>query len=183
MTTGLYRSTVPHLRVDYGVSGLAEYPADIEIHVVLDNLNTHKPKHDHWVACHRNVHFHFTPTHASWLNQVEVRFSLLSRAALRSASFTNPWGVRDAIDAYIKAYNPRATPFKWRKEVVHAVTLQSRKNAAYAVPRLHASTSDLLPDHRAPIAARTDDAAASANSRDRPLRAALRERARCTRRR
>ena len=94
---------------------------------------------------------------------------------------------RDAIDAYIKAYikayNPRATPFKWRKEVVHAVTLQSRKNAAYAVPRLHASTSDLLPDHRAPIAARTYDAAASANSRDRPLRAALRERARCTRRR
>lgn len=112
--------------LDFMNEVVADYPADIEIHVVLDNLNTHKPKHDHWVARHRNVHFHYTPTHASWLNQVEVWFSLLSRAALRGASFTNPWGVRDAIDAYIKAYNPRATPFEWRKEVVHAVTLQKR---------------------------------------------------------
>jgi len=44
---------------------------------VLDNLSTHKPKHDQWLARHRNVHFHFTPTHASWLNQVEVWFSIL----------------------------------------------------------------------------------------------------------
>jgi len=49
-----------------------------EIHVILDNLNTHKPKHDRWLARHKNVHFHFTPTHASWLNQVEVWFSILS---------------------------------------------------------------------------------------------------------
>ena len=39
-----------------------------EIHVILDNLNTHKPKDDRWLARHKNVHFHFTPTHASWLN-------------------------------------------------------------------------------------------------------------------
>jgi hypothetical protein len=39
------------------------------IHVILDNLNTHKPKCDRWLARHKNVHFHFTPTHASWLNQ------------------------------------------------------------------------------------------------------------------
>jgi hypothetical protein len=38
----------------------------------LDNLNTHKPEHDRWLARHKNVHFHFTPTHASWLNLVEV---------------------------------------------------------------------------------------------------------------
>lgn len=43
---------------------VAEYP-DREIHVVLDNLSTHKPKHDAWLARHPNVHFHFTPTHAS----------------------------------------------------------------------------------------------------------------------
>jgi len=44
---------------------LAAHPdPDLQIHVVLDNLNTHKPKHDRWLARHRNVHFHFTPTHA-----------------------------------------------------------------------------------------------------------------------
>jgi len=55
-----------------------------------------------------------------------LRFSLLVRAARRGASFTNPWGVRDAIDAFIKVNNPRAAPFEWRKEVVHAVALQKR---------------------------------------------------------
>jgi len=105
---------------------VADYPPQVEIHVILDNLSTHKPKHDRWRARHPNVHFHYTPTHASWLNQVEIWFSLLYRAALRDASFTSPWGVRDAIDAYLKVYNPKATPFEWRKTVVHAVGLQQR---------------------------------------------------------
>ena len=112
--------------LDFMNEVVADYPTDVELHVVLDNLTTHKPKHDHWLARHPNVHFHYTPTHASWLNQVEVWFSLLSRAALRDASFTSPWGVRDAIDAYLTVYNPRATPFEWRKAVVHAVPLQKR---------------------------------------------------------
>src|SRR5438309_3667739 len=50
------------------------------IHVVLDNLNTHnthKPKNDRWLKRHPNVSFHFTPTRASWLNQVEIWFSIL----------------------------------------------------------------------------------------------------------
>jgi transposase len=103
---------------------VADYPADVELHVILDNLNTHKPKHDRWLARHPHVHFHFTPTHASWLTQVEVWFSLLTRAARRGASFTGPCGVRDAIGAYIKVYNPHATPFEWRKDIVHPVALQ-----------------------------------------------------------
>jgi len=45
--------------------------ADREIHVVLDNLNTHKPRNDRWLKKHPNVHLHFTPTYSSWLNQVE----------------------------------------------------------------------------------------------------------------
>ncbi|ABK16485.1 hypothetical protein Sfum_0787 [Syntrophobacter fumaroxidans MPOB] len=53
-----------------------------EIHVVLDNLNTHKPKNDQWLKRHPNVHFHFTPTGTSWLNQVECWFSTLTRSAL-----------------------------------------------------------------------------------------------------
>ncbi len=59
-----------------------------ELHVILDNLNTHKPKHDRWLARHKNVRFHFTPTHASWLNQVEIWFSILQQQSLAGASFT-----------------------------------------------------------------------------------------------
>jgi transposase len=68
---------------------VALYPGR-ELHVVVDNLNTHKPKHDRWLAQHRTLHLHFTPTHASWLNQIEWWFSIPSRRALRGASFTSP---------------------------------------------------------------------------------------------
>jgi transposase len=89
-----------------------------EIHVILDNLNTHKPKDDRWLARHKNVHFHFTPTHAFWLNQVEVWFSIFSAKALAGASFASPRQVRDQIDAFINAYNQTAHPFEWTKQVV-----------------------------------------------------------------
>src|SRR3546814_5260025 len=50
---------------------VADQPADRQIHVILDNLSTHK-KNEDWLAAHPNVTFHFTPTSASWLNQVEI---------------------------------------------------------------------------------------------------------------
>ncbi len=96
---------------------LGQYPGR-QVHVILDNLNTHKPKHDRWLARHKNVHFHFTPTHGSWLNQVEVWFSILVSQALAGASFTSPKQVRERIDAFIAAYNPEAHPFEWTKRVV-----------------------------------------------------------------
>jgi transposase len=58
-----------------------------EIHVILDNLSTHKPKRDLWLARHPNVHFHYTPTHTSWLNQIEIWFSILAARSLKGASF------------------------------------------------------------------------------------------------
>lgn len=84
-----------------------------EIHVILDNLSTHKPKHDAWLSRHPNVHFHFTPTHSSWLNQVEVWFSILSRAALLNSSFTSIHQVCERIDQFIATYNRFAKPFRW----------------------------------------------------------------------
>lgn len=102
---------------------VADYPGQ-ELHVVLDNLNTHKPKHDRWLARHPDVHFHFTPTHASWLNQVETWFSILSRQALRGSSFRSPREVRDHIDAFIVAYNRDAQPFRWRATEVHPADLK-----------------------------------------------------------
>lgn len=90
-----------------------------QIHIVLDNLNTHKPKRDRWLQAHPNLHLHFTPTYSSWLNQVECWFSILSRSALRGASFTSPRQLRDAIDRFVKVYNATAAPFEWSKAVVH----------------------------------------------------------------
>jgi len=121
--TGHYQR---HRRVeflDFMNRVLTSHPGK-EIHVVLDNLSTHKPKHDMWLARHKNVHFHYTPTHASWLNQVEVWFSILTGAALRGANFTSPQDVRDAIDRFVAVYNPKAHPFEWTKDVVHPKTLE-----------------------------------------------------------
>jgi transposase len=103
---------------------LSLYP-DTELHVVLDNLNTHKPKHDLWLARHPKVHFHYTPTHASWLNQVEVWFSILTRAVLRGLSDTNPRQVCEAIDRFTAARNLNPVPFEWTKEVVHPGALKN----------------------------------------------------------
>src|SRR5579863_569175 len=104
--------------LDFMNDVVEEHPGQ-EIHVILDNLNTHKPKQDRWLKAHPNVHLHFTPTYSSWLNQIECWFSILSRSALRGASFTSPKELRDAIDRFVKAYNTTATPFEWTKAVVH----------------------------------------------------------------
>ena len=100
-----------------------DYGPETELHVILDNLNTHKPKHDRWLARHRNVHFHYTPTHASWLNQIEIWFSLLARQALKGRSFRSPRQLRRAISQFVRNYNATAAPFEWKKAVVQQVPL------------------------------------------------------------
>jgi len=96
--------------LDFMNSVVSQYPPEQELHVILDNLNMHKPKHDQWLTRHKNVHFHFTPTRASWLNQVEVWFSILTRRVLRNGSFTSPRQVREAINRFLEAYNQDAAP-------------------------------------------------------------------------
>jgi transposase len=104
---------------------VADHP-DQTIHVILDNLNTHKPKRDQWLARHKNVHFHFTPTHASWLNQVEIWFSILDRSTLQGASFTSVAQLRAAIDAFIAAFNATATAFTWRRATIRPKGLSKK---------------------------------------------------------
>ena len=115
--TGHYSRRRRREFLDFMNEVIANEP-DKEIHVVLDNLSTHKPKEDRWLKRHPNVTFHFTPTHASWLNQVECWFSILWRQALEGASFTSTRQVRQAIDKYIATYNPEATPFEWHKRTI-----------------------------------------------------------------
>ena len=109
------------------MNGIVAEQGDREIHVILDNLNTHKPKEDRWLKRHgKNVRPHFTPTYSSWLNQVECWFSILSRQALRGASFTSPRQLRQAIDDFVAVYNRDAAPFEWRKAVVFPSAPQSK---------------------------------------------------------
>jgi len=104
---------------------IAEQPADKEIHVIVDNYSTHK-KNDDWLAKFEGrVQFHFTPTSASWLNQIEIVFSLLQRKALNGASFKNKDQLRDAIEAFIRRHNERAKPFRWRKRDVKGSQLRN----------------------------------------------------------
>jgi len=109
------------------MNGIVPVYADKDIHVVLDNLKTHKPKRDRWLKRHPNVHFHFTPTRASWLNQVEIWFSILAGKSLRSASFTSVAQLRQHIDDFIKSYNASATPFAWTKPKVYQHRFKDRR--------------------------------------------------------
>lgn len=101
-----------------------DLPNGKEIHVILDNYCIHK-KNDAWLAAHPNVHFHFTPTSASWLNQVEIWFGIFSRKALRGANFKSIEQLRQAIEAFVSAYGPTAKPFVWRKREVKGSQLKN----------------------------------------------------------
>lgn len=103
---------------------VADLPPGKEIHVILDNYCIRK-KNDAWLAAHPDVFFHFTPTSASWLNQVEIWFGILSRKALRGASFHNLEQLRQAIEDFVAAYGPAAKPFVWRKREVKGSQLRN----------------------------------------------------------
>ena len=103
---------------------VADLPEATDLHVILDNYCIHK-KCDAWLAAHPQVTFHYTPTSASWLNLVEVWFGMLSRKALRGASFRTIAELRTAIEAFIAAYGPTAKPFVWRKREVKGSQLRN----------------------------------------------------------
>ena len=72
------------------------------------------------------MHFHFTPTRASWLNQIEIWFSILAHQSLAGVSFNSVVQLRSHIDAFIDDYNEHAKPFAWTKSEVHQKRLKAR---------------------------------------------------------
>jgi transposase len=104
---------------------VAEYPGR-KIEVILDNLNTHK-KNDAWLKRHHNVTFHYTPTRASWLNQVECWFSILQGQSLAGASFTSVEQLKQHISDFIETYNETAEPFVWTKSKVYQRRVKGRR--------------------------------------------------------
>ena len=89
-----------------------------QLHLVVDNYQTHKhPAVNAWLAKHPRITLHFTPTSASWLNLVEVFFSIISRQAIRRGSYRSVPELIAAIRTYIAAWNERCQPFVWTKTV------------------------------------------------------------------
>jgi transposase len=89
-------------------------PADMELHCIVDNLSAHlTEKTDILLEHNPRVHLHFTPTHASWLNQVELFFSILERRLLRRGEFNSLDQLTRRVIAFINDYNRRAAPFRW----------------------------------------------------------------------
>lgn len=87
-----------------------------ELHVVLDNSSSHgTPEIKTWLAGHPMVHFHFTPTTASWLNQVEGFFGILGKQSLSTTDFKSKRALRDHLNAFMRSWNKSPTPFAWTK--------------------------------------------------------------------
>lgn len=90
---------------------------DLEIHLVLDNLSTHKhEKVKRWFTKHPRFHTHFTPTSASWINQVERWFSELTQKRIRRGTFHNVRELVNAIKEYVETYHENPRPFLWTAE-------------------------------------------------------------------
>jgi transposase len=91
-------------------------PADLDIHLVLDNYGTHKTALvRQWLQKRPRYHMHFTPTHASWLNQVERWFALLTQRQLKRGSHRNVHELETAIREFISVHNQQPKPFQWTK--------------------------------------------------------------------
>jgi transposase len=98
-----------------------------ELHVILDNSSSHStPEVRAWLARHPRVHFHYTPTSASWLNQVEGFFGILGKQSLSMTDFYSKAALREHLAAYMRAWNRNPTPFAWTKPA-HAIIRSHRQ--------------------------------------------------------
>jgi transposase len=93
-----------------------EVPAQLDVHIILDNLSTHKtPKVQRWLLRHRRFHLHFTPTYGSWMNMVERWFSALTTKKLQRSAHRSAKELADDIEAWVNKWNENPTPFVWHK--------------------------------------------------------------------
>jgi putative transposase len=92
----------------------ASVPQDLDIHLVVDNYTTHKhSKVKRWLAAHPRYQVHYTPTYASWLNQVEIWFNLITQRAIRRGTFKSVKELISKIDQFVQQYNLNTRPFVW----------------------------------------------------------------------
>ena len=104
---------------------------DIDLHVVLDNVSTHKtPAVQAWLERHPRITFHFTPTSASWMNQIETWFGILTRQAIRRSSFKSVKELIVMIESFSRAWNAGSSPFIWVKTADEILAKAVRKPRA-----------------------------------------------------
>jgi transposase len=96
----------------------AEFPPELKLHVVMDNYGTHKEPHvQAWLKKHPRFVCHFVPTSSSWLNLVERWFRELTEKAIRRGSFLSVPDLKQAIEAFMQAWNKNPKPFIWSATV------------------------------------------------------------------
>jgi len=94
----------------------SQVPPDLEVHLIMDNYCTHKAAPiKRWLLRHRRYHLHFTPTHSSWLNQIERWFALLSVRQIKRGSHHSVKELERAITEFIETHNADHKPFQWTK--------------------------------------------------------------------
>jgi transposase len=103
--------------VDFLADLVRQTPRHLDLHCIVDNLSAHgTPLVEKFLDQHPRVFLHNTPTHASWLNQVELFFSILQRRLLRYGEFDSVDDLADRVIAFINDHNRKAKPFKWTYE-------------------------------------------------------------------
>jgi len=92
----------------------ANVPHDLDIHLVIDNYATHKhAKVRRWLSVRPRYHVHYTPTYASWLNQVEIWFGIITQRAIRRGVFRSVRKLTEKIHGFVEHYNRQSRPFVW----------------------------------------------------------------------
>ena len=100
--------------VEFLADLVGQTPEGLDLHCIVDNFAAHSTELvKTFLGEHPRVHLHFTPTHASWLNQVELFFSILERRLLRHGDFESVDNLALRIIAFINDYNRKASPFRW----------------------------------------------------------------------
>ena len=99
-------------------------PKELDVHLVLDNYGTHKTAMIHkWLLRHPRYHLHFTPTSASWINQVERWFAEITNKQIRRGSYRSTRELEQAIEDYLDVYNEDPNPFIWTKSADDILTI------------------------------------------------------------
>ena len=112
------------------------YPKQ-DLHVILDNSSSHStPEVAAWLEANPRVHFHYTPTSASWLNQVEGFFGILGKQSLSETNFRSKKALREHITAYMRRWNKDPTPFAWTKPA-NAIIKSHRRMLDRISPAVH----------------------------------------------
>ena len=134
-----HRVTNSHTATDFRAfmrQVVRNYP-DQELHVILDNSSTHGTEEVRaWLVANPQVHFHYTPTSASWLNQVEGFFGILGKQSLSETDFKSKTKMREHLRAYMRGWNEAPTPFAWTKPA-NAIIKSHRRMLEPISTRVH----------------------------------------------